>query len=499
MKLSKCIVLIVVVVIAGCSHKTVQKKRKLSKLSKEEVSFQGTKQPLHNQKIVIEGTVISSRRHFYNSTIYSSCLVEINTIFSGNIEEKVIEVCAEGGSIQDLGSFLSHGQITLPLENSTAIFRIKEVQDNCLTKAFKDLTPFKLFHAIEIQNSLSFMSNFRRKTTHIEKDIYQKLGSKRRKVIAPATTDEVAIDYSLRNRYLLPNRKKGLIYKLIPIVDREKSDYIGFHIMLTSSNSVAYLKQGELIINYSPECFGDSIVSKGSLIYEIPRNTKKGRSFRSNSIPPHFEVKCIDNSANSIKIEWLNNYSVDSCLQLLPTSIGIHAASIYFLPKKMNISVNLKLNGKASMNLHYDYEMNQVVPFEYVATEKQLYYRASAIIAPTITDIIPNKTFEPLDTVQIIGKNFGSDIDISIHTKGTGIYYRRKKIPASYILNKSDSLITMIIPTIILTENAHQVTEEWFPTDGAIVLIKRYGDNELIASSKKALRIKKRVIENIDK
>jgi len=132
---------------------------------------------------------------------------------------------------------------------------------------------------------------------------------------------------------LLPNRKKGIVYKLAPVQETKKEDYIGFYVHMVSTNSVSYLERRQLIIEYNTKAFGENIISNGKLIYDIPRTCRSGGSSRHNAIPEYFEVTLRDITSNKVEIERRNTGGIDSCLQLLPQEKGVYSAILYFLPQ----------------------------------------------------------------------------------------------------------------------------------------------------------------------
>ena len=444
----------------------------------------------NDREIIFEGTVITSKRVFYKNIIYTSCVVEVNRIFKGEIDERVIEIFVMGGSIGDMSVSLSHGQILLPPKNSTAIFRVKEN----FTKELIELTPFKLYSGTDRVIPIFSKSYNSYSRINIEKEVYQKLeteaGRKRENIFLPQTFDEVAIKYSIKNRLLLPNRKRGIVYKLTPVQETEKKNYIGFNVQISSTNSVSYFDNGELIIEYNEKAFGDSIVSNGKLIYEIPRNYQIGNTARYSAIPEHFEVTLNDITSNRFKIKWKNKEGTDNYLQLLPQKGGIHSATLYFSPIIEEEQINLKLIGVDTSNLQYDYELKEVVPFEYTATDEILYYQAKDLLPATITEIYPNKIFQPGDTVQLRGKNFMQYSEIAFYTKAKSGHYRYRKAPTNYILSKTDTLIQMIIPHLALRNGSSDLSEEWYPTSGKIKITKGYGQFKVMTWSKENIKIK---------
>lgn len=487
---SKYIFWIGIIFIFSCGRKIIDKSNPNFK-NRISVELSDTKK--EDKEIVIEGTVISSNRGFFQNTIFSSCVVEINTIFKGEIEEKVIEIFVMGGSLGEISVSMSHGQIILPQLNTTAIFRIKELEENNPQKELMTLTPYKLFYGIA-EVKMLFPLNSYNNQGNIEKEIYQKLeiefNRKREKILPPKTVDEIAIKYSAENRQLLPNRKTGIVYKLNPIHETKKVDFLGFNLHISSANSATYLHKGELIIEYDNEAFGDSIVTKGDLIYDIPRNYKINNGSRSNAIPKHFEVKITDIDSNKFKIQWINQNTLDSCIQLLPQNKGIYAAQLYFTPKQIDKPAKIKLKSEESKNLMYDYLIDKIIPYEYVVTEEIQYFRIMDLMPSTITDISPNKIFQPTDTVFLIGKNFGQYSKISLYSKGTRGHKRYRKIPESYILNRSDTLVQLIIPPLVLRNKEYDLSDEWVPTSGKIKMTKGYGKFEVNTWSKEQIKIK---------
>lgn len=443
--------------------------------------------PKNDDEIIFEGTVIATDRKFYQNTIYLSCVVEVNSVFKGSIDERVIEVFV-------LGMDISHGQIGLPPKNSTAIFKIKDHEKGNYGKELIELTPFKLYAGVGQIQTLFPKSIYDYKTVHIEKDVYQKLesesGRKRENIFLPATIDEVAIEYSKRNKLLLPNRKKGMVYKLSPVQASKRENYIGFHVHMASTNSVAYFDSGELIIEYNVKAFGDSIISKNRLVYDIPRNHRIGSASRDNAVPEQFDVSLKDIASDRFKIEWKNRGGMDSCLQLFPAEKGIHSATLYFRPIVEDEPINVKLTGIDTANLQYDYERDEILPFEYTATDEIQYYQAKDLLPAIITDIYPSKVLQVGDTVALSGKNFRRNSEVLIYAKGKRGHYRRRRVPSNYVLTRSDTLIEMIIPGLALSNKASDLSEEWYPTSGKIKISKGYGQFRVMTWSNEEIRIK---------
>lgn len=480
------------ITILSCSKKVLQKNT--SSNVEDKITSKTEIKSTINTEIIIEGTVISEKRGFYQNTIFSSCVVEVNKIFKGEINEKVIEVFVTGGSLGDMWVSLSHGQISLPPKGSTAIFRIKELAKENYRQELIELSPFKLFYGTGEVRTIFPDSHYGYERINIEKEIYQKLesesGRKRSNLLDPATNDEVAIIYSTKNKLLLPNRKIGLVYKLTPVQESKKEDKMGFYVHMSSTNSVTYLQKGELIIEYNSKAFGDSIISNGKLEFEIPRNYQKGRSSWFNAIPEHFEVSLQDVSSNKFKIVWENSLGTDSCIQLLPKDRGIYSAVLYFSPLAKEEPINLKLIGVDSENLQYDYDKNQIIPYEYTAVQEIQYFQVQDLVPATVSNIIPKNKFQPLDTVIIKGKNFMRNSVVSICSKGENGRFGYKEIPKNYIINKNDSLITFRVPYSVFTEDCGELTQDCFSTKGSVKITKGYGQFEVMTWSKKSIEIK---------
>lgn len=399
-----------------------------------------------------------------------------------------------GGSIGEQSVSLSHGQIILPSENVTAIFRIKELEEDNPNKELKHLTPFKLFYGVANVRMLFPIESYRYWDNHLEKEVYQKLekefGRKRKIVLPKKTVDEVAINYSSGNRQLLPNRKTGIIYKLRPINETKKEDFLGFNLHIASSNKDTYLQKGEIIIEYNAAVFRDSIVSRGDLHYDIPRNYKKEYSSRSGAIPQHFEVNIFDVSPNKFKIQWINPNSTDSCLQLLPSKKGIYGMQLYFKPHQLDKPIKIHLKNKGLQNLHYNYQSESMVSYDYVATDYLQYLSAKALMPATITNFNSEKIYQPYDTIQLVGKNFGRYSAVSFSSKGTQGHHRYRKVPESFMLSRSDTLIKMIIPPLTLKKRGFDLSEEWIPSNGKIMVTKGYGEFKVKTWSKQQIKIK---------
>lgn len=457
-------------------------------------SSQGEQISLINEEIILEGTVIDSERGFYEDGVYSSCLIEVNRIFKGSVEDRVLEVIVSGGSIGKIWQTLSHGQIILPPKNTTAIFRLKELVKDNNHKKLLELTPFNLFYPTgDIEVIYPIESNDGR-SINIEEDIYQKIesetGEKRRSPFLPRTYNEIAIDYSISHNLLLPNRNKGLIYRLSPIQETKYEDYIGYNIQMLSSNSACYLDRGSLMIEYNSEVFGENIVTSGELLYEIPTNYNSSDSYRINGLPEHFEVTIKDLTPNKLLIEWENTLGIDGCLQLLPGKVGANAIMVYFLPKNDRKRVNIQLIGVDSNNLHYDYEHKEMIPFEYIAVPEMVTYPAGLVLPAKILDIQPNESFQLLDTVHLIGKNFQYGPKISIYAKGKSGHYRYREIPENHIYRHSDTIIEIIIPMLALSNEGKDLSREWVPTTGKIKITKGFEDYEVMTFSREEIVIK---------
>jgi len=381
--------------------------------------------------IVIEGTILASDRLF-SSPIFRSCIVEVNTIFNGTVEENIIEVLVEGGTIGNISMTTAHGIISIPPIGSTAIFTLRRSNYKKETRNLQDLTPLKLYYCKDIEH---IPPGGHPRHKNVEKQIYQKLesefGKKRRLVIPPATNNKIAIEYSYSNNLPTPNRQRGAVYRLASVIETKKEDYIGFRLLISSTSSIEYLHSGQLIIQYDDEIFGDSIVSKENLVYDIRRNLEKNGYGHSNLVPEHFEVNVIDIDSDKFKIEWSNTSNPDDCMQLFPRKEEIYLADLYFLPKTFEASTGIRLFGYGE---RYDYETNSVIPFDYVATE-DIYCNVSDLMPATI-DIFPDKLFQPFDTVQLIGR----------HLKDSKVSIYGNSVPDDYIIHNSDTLIQVIIP-----------------------------------------------------
>ncbi len=430
-----------------------------------------------DNEIVIEGTVITPHRAFHQISIFTSCVVEVNTIFNGEIEEGVIEVFAEGGTIGYTTEIIHHGQVHFPPVGSTAIFRLKKIDNNEERKDLQSSTPLKLYYCVDIEY---IPPGYNPRPKNVEKQIYQKLesefGRKRQLVIAPATSNQIAMDYAEAS-YL---RQRGAIYQLLPITETKKEDHIGFRLLLSSTSSIEYLHSGELIVHYNEEAFGSHIVSEGNLIYKIRRDTREDSYGHSNLVPEHFEVTVSDIHFNKFKIAWRNTSSPDGCMQLFPRKENIYLAELYFLPKAFNKSAKIRLKGYGE---RYDYQMDSIVPFDYVAASPQgcLYSNVEQLMPATITDIFPDKVFEPLDTVQLIGK----------HLKNSKVSIYGKPIRDGYVIHNSDTLIQMVIP-LLLRKNAN-LSDELKMTSGKIALTKTCIDElEVKTFSKENIKIRMR-------
>jgi len=485
---SKIFLMMIISVVFGCSKKTLKSETKSR--SKQTLEIDKAEE----KEIVIEGTVISAKRNFYKNAIYSSCVVEVNTIFQGDLKEKVIEVFVAGGTIGERKESLSHGQIILPPKNATAIFRIREFKDDNPRKEFKDLTPYKLFYSATKMHKLFPIDISGHWKEHMEKKLYQKLekesGRKRKVVLPKKTIDEIAINYSAKNGLLLPNRKTGIVYKLRPINETKKENFIGFNLNIASSNKDTYLQRGEIIVEYNIAAFGDSIVSRKNLNYNIPRNFKKKNSSRANAIPQHFDVKIFDVSPNQFKIQWLNTSSPENCLQLLPSKKGIYSMQLYFKPQHMDEHLIIHLKSDELQNLHYDYQTESIVPYDYVATDKMLDQRVNELMPATITHFDSEKIYQTYDTLRLGGKNFGSHAVVSFYSKGTRGPRKYRRMPETFIISRSDTLIQLIIPPLTLMERGSDFSEEWIPTNGQIMITKGHVDFQVKTWSKQKIKIK---------
>lgn len=448
-------------------------------------------QPFEEEEIVLQGTVIAANRGFYQNNIYSSCVIEINTIFKGRMEESVIEIFVFGGFLGNSWSSVSHGQMYLPPVNTTAIFRIKEIAEGDSKKKMQVLTPFKLYGMQGMQ--VLFPNGYVaiNKNINLEKELYQDLerefGTKRKSVIAPATIDEVAINYSTKNNLLVPNRLNGIVYKLLPIQETKYEDYIGFSVNLASTNAISYYQQGELLIAYNKEAFGDSIITRENLLFNIPRNYRKPGVVRNGALPDYFKVTVEDIASDTFMISWENESHFDSCLQLLPHERGRYVAELFFKPINHLAPVGIKLSSPDATNLRYDYEKEEMVPFEYAATQEIQGYQVLELMPATIDSIYPEGPHQPFDTIQLVGKNFGRFAKVALRGKGTRGHIRHRKVPDSRIVSRSDTLITLVIPPNLVSDDDQYLSEEWIPVSGKIRLTKGYGQFEVDTYSEQKL------------
>ena len=487
---SKILILLLILTTFSCNRKTEQLSQ-IDNLGTTQVKPKSLKE----REVVIEGTVISDNRGFANSSLYSSCLVEVNTIFKGEIKEKVIEVLVNGGSVGELSVSISHGQIYLPRKNQTAIFRIAKIEKDDLHGNLMDLSPFELYLGIGKVELLYSDKSYRVKNSNIEKTVYQKLekesGRKRQIVLAPATMDQVAINYSVRNNvHTVPNRKTGVVYKLKSNQDNKLEGHIGFNLHLASTNAATYLQKGELVFQYNPEVFGDSIVSRGLLKYEIPRNYDKGNSSWYYAIPESWDVGLSDIGKGQFKIKWENPNDADKCLQLTPSTTGITVARLYFKPKDLLKPMGIRMTAPDSTNIHYDYSSETYKPLDYVATQELKLHKGLWFMPATITELSAKAIAQPLDTIQLSGSNFNKNVQIYLSSSMSSGQKRHRRIPNTYILSRSDSLLTFIIPHHTLSEKESELNHEWTPITGKIKLVKGYRDFEVITFSEEELVIK---------
>lgn len=448
-----------------------------------------------NQEIVIEGTVISSWRQYFQGSIFTACVVEVNTLFKGELPEQVIEVFVMGGTIGNLSTSVSDGISQLPGVQTTAIFRLKAMPDDSPQKPLQYLTPYKLFTPATDVQPLFPSTYFRFENGNIEKELYHKLeieaGRKRQLIRAPATFNPVAIAYSMEKNMLLPNRKKGLVFDLASSYRAQSAEQLSLMVLMTSANSIVFLQQGALEITYNPEALGDSVVSKGRLTYEVPRNYNHGNATRSNAIPEYFAASVADSGPNKFVITWTNTAPPDSCYGLRPSAEEKIAAELYFKPLNKEKPLNLQLKGLDTLCLQYDYVTHNMIPFDYVATPKIRPMQAAGFMHPEITAIAPDRMLQTGDTVTITGKNFGMHAVISVYAKASSGHFRYRDVPNSCVLSRSDSTMVFVIPPLALPEKGNDLSQEWFPVTGKIRVSKGYDNFQVSGISAQDLLLAK--------
>lgn len=431
-------------------------------------------------EIIVEATVIAENRWFFDSLAYSSRLLEVNAIFKGEVTEQVIEVVTRGNYVYYEHAVSEH-PYSLPRLYTTAIFKLNEILPDDSAYGLQEAGPFKVYRSLGNPQVL-FPKRYREPPeTNLERDLYQRLerwhGQKRKIVLKPATRNEVAMNYSMKNGLTVPNRKIGLLYELGSIPARKKGQ-LGFGVYVSSTNTIAYWQQGAIDISYGETIFGDSIVSKGLLDYEIPISYK-------------YDV--YDTGRNSFRITWENTNEADSSIQLFPDLRRVRVANLYITPKEVRTGTGLQMRADTTHNLRYDYSTGQTVPFEYVATPTRFWYQVTDYIVPIIDNILPDQELSPLDTFAVSGKHFDRGVDIYLPTMKEERPWGYQKIPRDHIVYKSDTLVRAVIPlNFIVNMGERGATETLTPGTGPIRLVKDYTETGAAAWSEATLKIKGR-------
>jgi len=186
------------------------------------------------------------------------------------------------------------------------------------------------------------------------------------------------------------------------------------------------------------------------------------------------DVQISDIDSNKIRIEWINNSNnIDSCAQILSGNYKINAAYLAFLPKDdydIEKWITFRFYATDSLNLHYDYFVDSLTNFDYVAVPRHFSSKIKTFVLPTISGFYPEKKFRLLDTVEIIGKNFTNKMNIQLYSKGG--YHTYRTVPKKNILSRTDSTIVFRIPELVIGNNCE---DRGVPKTGLFRLVKRPG------------------------
>lgn len=444
--------------------------------------------PIEDDEIVVEGTIISSKEQ-KTCSFLGFCTIEVHKIFNGTLNDDTIIIFISDEYLGNypIGTCLSGRQQYMPMSKVPVLFRIKGLVKNSYCNLHQKLNGRDIY-----EGTYQYLYH----ELNIEKNIYKELEKKyytnRKQVLAPATQNEIAIQYSLQNNLELPNRKKGIVYELAPIDDIEASNTIGFYISFLSANDVVSLHKGQIIIQYNEKSLGKYIVKNKRLKFKHSNISLK-KSIRSAHIPTlplSFEVTVKDIAPNKLRIEWQNMATPDSCFQLLPLQRhGYVGVFLYFEPIKLNEPIGLELQADVKQNIYYDHTQARLLPFEYVAVQKIDTYTTKELMPARITDIIPNKNVVAFDTIQLIGSHFLPKVKVALNAKA-GMYYRYQYIADKYIIQISDTMLTFIVPdTILAGITKHAKIETWYPTKGNIQITKGVAPFEINSWSKKGIYI----------
>lgn len=388
-----------------------------------------------NKIITFEGTVVSQSKDYFVKRGYESCLVEVNTIFQGEIKESIIEIFS-----------LKSNLPRLPIKNTTAIFKIGKIDDYEYDgfKILNTLTHYPMYFGIGMPQEVingKLKNNY--SCDNLEIEVYQKIekecGQFRKRIKLPATLDEVAISHSRKNSLLIPNRKIGVVYKINPVLESKETEYIGFSINVSSSNIPIYLENGYVEIEYNTMSFGENIVANNRLKFNVKNNYSKPYSSFCNGIPMNYKVQVEDVSTNKIGISFKKS-TEGGYLQLLQVKTGVLLGELYLKPFNNQELTGIRIFCESeTSNTRFDYFNGNSAALDYVACEKTKDYYSRYFLPVVVKKVTCNKALNPGDLVTVIGENFGNRPFVSLYSTQNEFGKRYMQVPQKYILLRSDS------------------------------------------------------------
>lgn len=424
-------------------------------------------------QLVIEGTVLSAKRNFVSGMIFTARVVEINRIFAGTTDQTVIEVLTPGGSVAGRSVSISHGQMGLPGEGATAIFVLEAVASSREKSFLANWTPYPLYWLREHPKLLfPVPSHLQHRATD---SIYVRLEAKYQRpaqlVRLPATTNELAIRHAMDHQLPIPNRQIGLIYQLVPPTEPSDTNTVRLRILLNGTNAILSLDSASVDLRYNPRTFGAYLARRGKVRYHVRRHPHL-------SVPTHYQISVIDVDSNQIRIQWHNPTPAVRSMQIQPRPRGRLMLELSFPVANPAIPMGLQLvAGETERNRYYDRFQPTHQPIDYLVADSWVHpgLRALDLIPPSIEALLPTGPLAILDTLLIKGQGFRTHTKVQLYGKAASGHYRHREVPPPYILSRTDTMITLIIPPYLLPKRGTDLSRQWQVAQGTVRLLHQVG------------------------
>lgn len=372
-----------------------------------QVRYVALESRIENAPYIFEGKVSSKETYEKGGSIYTSYLVEVQTIFKGNITSNEVEIIIEGGFTVDKGLVISH-ELRLEVGNEGIFFCGKSANanpknsNNRLHLGIYN-TPQGFIQKIVEPNGDITARDYFHSYQELEQEVYQKIENltkqKRRKIglnleeqtLAKWLADkgiiktlyqpnEFAIKYSIENATIT-----GTITQTLDFDVFAETEWITSEIFA----------EGGLIIEYDTTILGSNIALNGNII------GNKEQVILSSDYTLSFS----DEHADEVKILAAAIANPTNLYTLTQTAEKLCHISLNILnPTLLNLNTQIHFDENAMQGLSKYYDAGQLYNFPYVIAEDSV----MASLAITIDSIRPLQLNAGVrDTLTIYGSNFG--------------------------------------------------------------------------------------------